>query len=502
MTSGIRLLFSTAKTSSSRMMTCNTIPKPNNVNQVVAKLRPCFSSVGRQYLTNRSNNMNVVPPRMSNLSLESSYPFLGLGTACLLNRRLFSSSAGGSRGENVASSGASSTNGVDGNDLIHKVKEVWESGVNIVSQTGEKAKEALGEASPHVEQLLETHPYLRDVIVPVSGTLAGTVAAWAILPTVFRRFHKYSEQGPGSLVPAGSLWGAVPYEKSLWGALEVPVKYLITFMAFSQIGAMVAPTTIALQSLGPVWKAAVVLSFVWFLHRWKTNVVSRALVLKSGADRDKLMALDNFSSVGLFVISGMVLAEASGVAMQTVWTVGGIGGIATAYAAKDVLGNVLSGLSIQASQPFSIGDTIKAGAVEGQVKEMGLTTTSLLSAEQHLIVVPNSLFSGQAIVNKSRVGWRAMVSTIPVQIDDFDKIPLISEEIENMMKANANVFLEKDQPYCYLSRVERSFAELSLGYNLKQMNKNKLFAAQQDLILQSAGIIKKHGGMLARTWET
>ena len=33
--------------------------------------------------------------------------------------------------------------------------------------------------------------------------------------------------------------------------------------------------------------------------------------------------------------------------------------MATAFAARDVLGNVLSGLSVQFSQPFSIGDTIK-----------------------------------------------------------------------------------------------------------------------------------------------
>jgi acyl dehydratase len=34
-------------------------------------------------------------------------------------------------------------------------------------------------------------------------------------------------------------------------------------------------------------------------------------------------------------------------------------GVATAFAARDVLGNVFSGLSMQFSKPFSIGDTIK-----------------------------------------------------------------------------------------------------------------------------------------------
>lgn len=34
-------------------------------------------------------------------------------------------------------------------------------------------------------------------------------------------------------------------------------------------------------------------------------------------------------------------------------------GVATAFAARDILGNVLSGLAIQFSKPFSLGDTIK-----------------------------------------------------------------------------------------------------------------------------------------------
>lgn len=38
---------------------------------------------------------------------------------------------------------------------------------------------------------------------------------------------------------------------------------------------------------------------------------------------------------------------------------------------------------------------LQAGSIEGQVVEMGLTTTSLLSAEKFPVIVPNSLFSSQ-----------------------------------------------------------------------------------------------------------
>lgn len=333
------------------------------VYQVEATVRPCFTCIGRDYSTNRStrssNNVDVIPPRLSNLHLQRTFPLLE--ASHLLNRQLYSSSAG-SRGEDVAASsssgsGVTDTSGFNGNDLVSKVKEVWNSSLDVVSQTGEKAKEVFGEGSPHVEQLLDTNPYLRDVIVPVGGTIAGTIAAWAILPRIFRRFHKYSTEGPGAFLPVGSLWGAVPYENSFWGALELPVRYLITFMAFSQMlvklfcscilllltslkvfilifvfilyrGMMVAPTTIASQFIGPAWRAGVIISFIWFLHRWKQNVVTRAFVTKSakGIVDNKLLTLDKFSSVGLFVLGGMALAEACGVAVQSILTVGGIGG--------------------------------------------------------------------------------------------------------------------------------------------------------------------------------
>uniref|UniRef100_A0A5B7BSE4 Mechanosensitive ion channel MscS domain-containing protein n=1 Tax=Davidia involucrata TaxID=16924 RepID=A0A5B7BSE4_DAVIN len=466
------------------------------------------SPVDNQYY--RTNHVSAFSGSLSNLRQWSNASVISISP--MLNSRSYSSSIG-SQGNNLrgpevpAASGASGPDVSDGgfgaSDLVDKFKDAWQSAVDAVTYTGQKAKEVSYELTPYVHQLLDTHPYLRDVIVPVGCTLTGTILAWVVMPRVLRRFHKYSMQGPAALLSGSILWGQVPYEKSFWGALEDPVRYLVTFMAFSQIGMMVAPTTIASQYIAQAWRGAVILSFVWFLQRWKTNVISRALAVKSTTvlDREKLLTLDKISSIGLFVLGFMALAEACGVAVQSILTVGGIGGVATAFAARDVLGNVLSGLSVQMTQPFSIGDTIKAGSVEGQVVEMGLTTTSLLSAEKFPIMVPNSLFSSQVIVNKSRAHWRAVVTKIPLQIGDFDKIPQISDDIKHMLRSNPNVFLEKEAPYCFLSRIERSYAELTLGCNLKQMSKDELFATEQDILLQSVQIIKKHGATLGSTLE-
>ncbi|QCE02698.1 small conductance mechanosensitive channel [Vigna unguiculata] len=450
-------------------------------------------------------------PRFSSYCFGSALPFASANH--VLNRRFYSSTVGGDKGsrdagtEVSAGSGASDMNAtgdsVAGGDWAERIRDVWKSMVESASYAGEKVKATSDDLTPYAQQLLDSHPYLGNVIIPVGGTLTATLIAWFLMPMILRKFHRYAMQGPVSLLPASMSGDPVPYEKSFWGALEDPVRYLVTFMAFSQIGVMVAPTTITAEYLAPVWRGAVIVSFVWFLHRWKTNVFARTLSSQSllGLDRDKVLALDKISSIGLFVIGIMAFAEACGVAVQSIVTVGGIGGVATAFAAKDILGNVFSGLSMQFSKPFSVGDTIKVCSIEGQVMEMGLTTTSLLSSEKFPVIVPNSFFSSQVIVNKSRAEYRAIISKIPLQTEDLSKIPQISDDVKSMLRSNAKVFLGKDVPYCFLSRIESSYAELTLGYNLKHMRKDELYSAEQEILLLAVQIIKNHGVALGSTWQ-
>ncbi|KAK1274224.1 hypothetical protein QJS04_geneDACA017350 [Acorus gramineus] len=145
--------------------------------------------------------------------------------------------------------------------------------------------------------------------------------------------------------------------------------------------------------------------------------------------------------------------------------------------------------------------TSQAGTIEGQVIEIGLTTTSLLNSEKFPVIVPNSLFSSQVIVNKSRAQWRSTVRKIPLRIQDLDKIPLLSEEIKSMLASNPKVFLGKEAPYCFLSRIENSYAELTVGCNLQNMKRDELYSTEQSILLQVAQKIKEHGVELGTTYQ-
>ena len=80
--------------------------------------------------------------------------------------------------------------------------------------------------------------------------------------------------------------------------------------------------------LPQAWKGAFVVSSVWFLHRWKTNFIGHAMAKQAatGTDRERLSAFDKVSSLGLIALGVIALAEACGVPVQSILTVGGVGG--------------------------------------------------------------------------------------------------------------------------------------------------------------------------------
>lgn len=375
-------------------------------------------------------------------------------------------------------------------DLLENARN---STIDATTDAGKKVKEMTDAVTPHVQQFFEAHPDLEKVVVPLGGTLFGTVMAWFVMPVILKRLHQYGSQNPISALLGNSTKTDASYPTSLWSALEDPAKYFITFMAFSEMAAVMAPSVTPYfpQAL----RGAFVLSTVWFLHRWKANFITKAMTNQTAlvTDRARLSAFNTVSSIGLIALGVMGLAEACGVAVQSILTVGGVGGVATAFAARDVMGNVLNGFSLQLSQPFSVGEYIKAGSIEGTVVEIGLTSTSLISPEKQPFTVPNSLFSSQIIVNRSRAKSRVSVTRIPIRLEDIQKVPAFSEEIRAMLRSNPKVILETDAPYCYLSKLEDSYGELVIGCILQKMKKDELLYAEQDILLGAAKIIKSHG---------
>jgi small-conductance mechanosensitive channel len=81
----------------------------------------------------------------------------------------------------------------------------------------------------------------------------------------------------------------------------------------------------------------------------------------------------------------------------------GIGTLAVALAAQETLSDIISGFIIMIDQPFSIGDRVEILDIDtwGDVTEIGLRSTRVLTRDNRLVAIPNSVIGKGLVVNYS-----------------------------------------------------------------------------------------------------
>ncbi len=80
----------------------------------------------------------------------------------------------------------------------------------------------------------------------------------------------------------------------------------------------------------------------------------------------------------------------------------GIGSLAIGMAAKDTLAHMISGFTIMLDRPFRIGDRIQlANGQIGDVADIGLRSTKIKTADNMLLIIPNSDLCNTMLINQA-----------------------------------------------------------------------------------------------------
>lgn len=113
----------------------------------------------------------------------------------------------------------------------------------------------------------------------------------------------------------------------------------------------------------------------------------------------------------------------------------GIGGLAVAFAAKDILANFFSSIMLLFDNSFSQGDWIKCGDTEGTVIEIGMRRTTIRTFDNAMLFVPNSKLASEVVRNwnRRRVGRRIKMHIGLTYDSPREKIELCVNDIKEML---------------------------------------------------------------------
>ena len=143
-----------------------------------------------------------------------------------------------------------------------------------------------------------------------------------------------------------------------------------------------------------IFAASILLAIV--LRRVLVRVVDRE------ANRHLGRILGRFLSVIVVGIGIIYALSGMGVRIGPLLGALGVGGIALAFAAQDLLQNLIAGVVLQIRHPFRIGDQIGSGDYEGVVNDIDLRTVRLTTYDGLDVYLPNAEVLRNPIVNYTR----------------------------------------------------------------------------------------------------
>ncbi len=152
--------------------------------------------------------------------------------------------------------------------------------------------------------------------------------------------------------------------------------------------------------------------------------------------------LASFIGIALKVILFISVASFIGIPMTSLITVLGSAAVAIGLALQGGLSNLAGGVMILFFKPFKVGDFVDTHADSGTVTDISLFYTTLQTADNKVIILPNGGLVNAPIVNYSKIDTRRLDLTISVAYDsDIEKV---KEVITKVIKNNELVLKDKD----------------------------------------------------------
>lgn len=169
-----------------------------------------------------------------------------------------------------------------------------------------------------------------------------------------------------------------------------------------------------------------------------------------------------------------------------------IGGLAVSMAAKDTLGNVISGMIILTDKPFSTGDWIVCNGIEGTVEKIYFRSTSIRTFPQALVYIPNSLLTNTPITNYTRRDRRRIDVTVGVVYSTTpEQIQQIMQKAEAFLYQNQQIFDEGIS--VVFSKIDASSLNIALLCYTSCVNYNEYIKVVETINFKLMNILAEVG---------
>ncbi|MDB6049454.1 MAG: mscS 3 [Pseudomonas sp.] len=198
------------------------------------------------------------------------------------------------------------------------------------------------------------------------------------------------------------------------------VARLVLFVLFSMalLNGGLSPLFPVPDGLGPARHTlATLLAIIWWLFGARALTALAVVVLEPRIGGKGHLLQDLMGAIIFLVAIVAAAAYILDLPVKGLLATSGAVAIILGLAVQSTLGDVFSGIVLNATKPFRVDDVISVDDIEGKVIEIDWRSTYLLTSDGSTVVIPNAMAAKTRIINLSRPDhFHSVVLTIELPV--------------------------------------------------------------------------------------
>jgi small-conductance mechanosensitive channel len=241
--------------------------------------------------------------------------------------------------------------------------------------------------------------------------------------------------------------------------MEAIIEYFETIKAWLSIPLMnIGNVTVTLWMLIYLLILTVVL---YYATSRITKLVVHKVLARSNIELGVRVAVGSITRYLLLTLGFIVILQTAGINLSSLTILLGALGVGIGFGLQNITNNFVSGLIILFERPIKVGDRIEVSGITGDVKDVSMRATTIVTNDNISIIVPNSEFISGTVINWSHTD--SMVRfRFPVGVS-YNEDPDTIRDILMNVASNMDGILEEPQPNVQFV----AFGDSSLDFELR-----------------------------------
>lgn len=201
-----------------------------------------------------------------------------------------------------------------------------------------------------------------------------------------------------------------------------------------------------------------------------------------------------FSPVVKFVVYAaavyVVLSSLLNLSAAQLLAVSGLAGAAIGFGLQDLAASLLGGFVLVIERPYRVGDKVTIGDHYGEVTDIGLRATTLLTPDDTTVVVPNDALFGSNVANANSGAPEMLVAT-EVSVAPEADLAEAAQVVEEALVTSPYVRVDDDHPVAVIAEDRGYYRTLRGKAYVADLRDEKAFGS--DVTRRSVEAFERQG---------